>query len=218
MKRLIAILLSLTMICCLAASMAETAQEPAQEQQGLQNFGTISVNGIYALTGQIPEGYQVTLETAETGLLHGSLLNSDSAKPALAFTIIFDETYADVQRMNDLSQEDLNFLESTFEDPEKEVTYTETAYGTKLMCVSTKVESWDYLSILTIYKGYMIELNMFAGPGSDGRLTEEQKQIAIDFLSNMNFEAMTGAEAQAAEEQAVAAEKEAGASEEKPAD
>ena len=59
------------------------------------------------------------------------------------------------------------------------------------MCVSTQVEGWDYLSILTVYKGYMIELNMFAGTGSDGKLTEEQKKIAVDFLSNMNFETIT---------------------------
>ena len=184
MKKLIAAVLCALMCFCFSAVLAE-------QEQGLQEFGTIDANGLYKLTGTIPQGYEVSVETAETGLLHGTLLNQDSTKPALAFTIIFDETYANVERMNDLSEEDLDFLLSTFDDPEKEVSYTETGYGTKLMCVSTQVENWDYLSILTIYKGYMVELNMFAGTGTDGTLTSEQKQIAVDFLSNMNFEAMT---------------------------
>ena len=172
MKKLTAVVLCALMCFCFSAVLAE-------QEQGLQEFGTIDANGLYKLTGTIPQGYEVSVETAETGLLHGTLLNQDSTKPALAFTIIFDETYANVERMNDLSEEDLDFLLSTFDDPEKEVSYTETAYGTKLMCVSTQVENWDYLSI------------MFAGTGTDGTLTSEQKQIAVDFLSNMNFEAMT---------------------------
>ncbi len=183
MKKLIAAVLCAMMCFCFSAVLAE-------QEQGLQEFGTIDTNGLYKLTGTVPPGYEFSVETAETGLLHGTLLNQDPAKPALAFTIIFDETYADVERMNDLSDEDLEFLLSTYDDPEKEVSYTETAYGTKLTCVSTQVVDWDYLSIPTIYKGYMIELNMFAGTGSDGKLTSEQKQIAVDFLSNMNFEAM----------------------------
>jgi len=185
MKKLIALTLSLMMLFCLTVSMAEQEQE-----QGLQDFGSLDANGMYALTGQVPEGYELTIDTAESGHLMGTLLNSDNEKPALVFNIIYDETYSDVERMNDLSQEDLDFLASTYTDPDTEISYAETAYGTKLMCVSSEVDSWDFLAILTIYKGYMIELDMFAGTGTDGTLTEEQKQMAIDFLSNMNFEAM----------------------------
>ena len=186
MKKLIAFILSAMLCLCFSSVLAE---------QGTQEIGTINANGLYKLTGSLPEGYALHVETEEEGLLHGTLQHSDPLKPSLVFTLIFDETYADVERMNDLSQEDLDFLLSTFEDPEKQVSYTETSHGTKLMCVSTQVENWDYLSILTIYKGYMIELNMFAGTGSDGTLTEEQKQIAIDFLSNMNFESLAEAPA-----------------------
>lgn len=172
------------------AATSNTQESGAAAANGLQEFGTVDANGLYKLTGTLPEGYEASIEIAEAGLLHGVLQHLDSTKPVIAFTIVFEETYAEVERMNDLSQEDLDFLISTFESPEK-VTYTETAYGTKLMCVSTQLENWDYLTILTIYKGYMIELNMFAGPGTDGQLTDEQEKIAIDFLSDMNFEAMT---------------------------
>jgi len=173
-----------------AAAASSPQESGTAAANGLQEFGTVDANGLYKLTGTLPEGYEASIEIAEAGLLHGVLQHPDSTKPVIAFTIVFEETYAEVERMNDLSQEDLDFLISTFESPEK-VTYTETAYGTKLMCVSTQLENWDYLTILTIYKGYMIELNMFAGPGTDGQLTDEQEKIAIDFLSDMNFEAMT---------------------------
>ena len=172
-----------------AAGANGPQESGALDANGLQEFGTVDANGLYRLTGALPEGYEVSIEIAEEGLLHGVLQHPDSTKPVIAFTIVFEETYAEVERMNDLSQEDLDFLVSTFDSPE-EVTYTETAYGTKLMCVSTQLENWDYLTILTIYKGYMIELNMFAGTGTDGHLTKEQEKVAIDFLSDMNFEAM----------------------------
>ncbi len=183
MKKLLAVLLCAALMTACAAALAEEGT--------LQPFGTIDANGLYALTGKLPDGYTFDIETAETGLLHGSLRNPDTTKPILAFTVIFDETYAEVERLNDLGAEDLAFLESTFEDPEKQVSYTETAHGTKLMCVSTQVGGWEYFTILTIYKGYLVEINMFAGEGSGGTLTEEQKKIAVDFLSHMNFEGMT---------------------------
>ena len=45
----------------------------------------------------------------------------------------------------------------------------------------------DFVSIITIYEGYMIEFDMLTGAEAEEGLTEEQIQMCIDFLSDLDF-------------------------------
>ncbi len=173
MKKSLALILCalLALACC--ASLAEGAQE----------IGSINVNGAYKLTAKMPEGYTLKVEENQESFLRGTLSSEDPLKPEMTFSIVYDETYSEVERMNNLTEADLAFLESTFPEG-SEISYGETSEGTKLMIVKANAET-EYMTILTVYKGYMIEFDLFAGP--DGKLTEEQQKQAVTFLSDLQF-------------------------------
>ncbi len=174
MKKLLALVICALLALGGCAALSEDAQE----------IGSINVNGAYKLTAKLPEGYQLEMTQDTEGYLRGTLSSSDPLKPAMIFSIAFDETYSDVERLNDLSDEDLAFLESTF-GPGSEISYGETSEGTRLMFVRTADAQNEFLAVFTIYKGYMIEFDLFAGPG--GKLSAEQESTAITFLSDMQF-------------------------------
>jgi len=181
MKKIICVLLSLLLF---SAACAEAPQGEAVDE--------ITVNGKYIIRCEKPEGYEMNVMVSDSGRIQGTLTaDEDGQRPILAFSIAYEETYADVERMNDLSQEDLAFLEATYAEENPTITYRETAYGSKLMCVTGTVGESDFLSILTVYLGYMIEFDLFPGLETDGRLTEEQIQMAVDFLSAMTFTRIT---------------------------
>ena len=172
------ILLSVLLLCSVAA-----AELPAGEE-----IGSITVNGSYTISCVKPEGYEMQILQEDSTRILGTLTaDEDGNRPILAFSIVYEETYSEIDRMNDLSEEDLAFLEGTYAEENPTITYRETAYGTKLMCVSGTVGTSDFLSILTIYRGYMIEFDVFPGQETEGKLTEEQIQMAVDCLSEMTF-------------------------------
>ena len=110
--------------------------------------------------------------------------------PATMFLAIeFDEIYSEVKRMNDMTEEQLQEIIDTFADDGDEisVSYKETSHGTKLMFVQEAVESIDFVAIITVYEGYMIEFDMLAGPAAEEGLTEAQIQMCVDFLSDLDF-------------------------------
>ena len=180
MKKLLALFSALILTLTLCASLAESTET---------EIGSINVNGNYTLTCAVPEGYSLNVTGAEESSVRGSMVTEDPSRPSMVFSIVFDETYSDVERMNDMTEEDIAFLESTYteENPYAVVSYMETAYGTKLMCVRATLKESDFLSILTVYKGYLIEFDLFPGEESNGLLTDEQVSTAVDFLSGLNF-------------------------------
>ena len=82
-------------------------------------------------------------------------------------------------------------LEETFSAlDEVEVSYTETAHGTKLLVCKENDGDGDteYVQILTVYRGYLIEFDMETSEdAAEKSLTDEQIQMCIDFLSNLDF-------------------------------
>ena len=91
--------------------------------------------------------------------------------------------------MNDLGEEDLKVLEATFTDMnEVEISYQETAYGTKLLIAKEVGDDTDFVDILSVYKGYSIEFVMTPNPEAKAQaLTDEQIGMCIDFLSELDF-------------------------------
>lgn len=159
-------------------------EEPAKEQ-----MGKLNVNGEFALQCKLPEGYSMQLINTLGTKINAFITSEDTEKPILQLSIAFDELFADVDRMNDLPEEALKGLEESFaEMNDVEISYKETAYGTKLLIARETGDDTDFVDILSVYKGYSIEFVMTPNPDAkDQTLTDAQIQTCIDFLSEVDF-------------------------------
>ncbi len=96
-------------------------EAPAKEQ-----MGKLNVNGEFALQCQLPEGYSMQLINTLGTKISAFITSEDPEKPILQLSIAFDELFADVDRMNDLSEEALKGLEESFaEMNDVEISYTD---------------------------------------------------------------------------------------------
>lgn len=156
---------------------------------GTQKLGTLNVNGEFDLTCKLPEGYDLQVVNVRGGKIIASVLPVDITKPQMYLSIAFDETYGNVERMNDLSDDELALLEQTFTDMnEVAISYRETGHGTKLLVAREIGSDVDFVDILAIYKGYFVEFNMTPNPNAANQsLSNAQVQMCIDFLTNLNF-------------------------------
>ncbi len=163
------------------------AKEP--ETPVKESLGSLTVNGEFALQCLLPETYVLQVVNVQGSKIVASILSEDVEKPMLYLTIAYNELYSDVPRMNDLSQEELEILEQSFTDmSEVEISYTETAYGTKLMVAREVGRDTDFVDILTVYRGYDIEFLMSPNPEAKSQqLTDAQVQMCVDFLSELDF-------------------------------
>ena len=178
------------LLILLAAMMALLCVTSYAEEQAKVDIGTISINGAFTLKCGIPDGYEVTPISATPDQVIASITSQDETKPAMVLSVAFDETYADVDRMNDLDQEALALLEKTFTDmdPTVEISYGDTGLGTRLMIAKQTDGEQDYIDFLSVYKGYFVEFVMIAPLASeDKNLSDEQLQLCIDFLTDLEF-------------------------------
>ena len=139
MKRIILFALCLAMALG-GAAMAESAEK--------LTLGTINMNGQFELRCAVPEGYQAITE--DLGAMSDNFLalirSEDTSKPVMTLSIAFDELLADVDRLNDLDEDALAKIEQTFRnEDEVEITYLETAHGTKLMLIKEVRDTVEYV-------------------------------------------------------------------------
>ena len=173
MKKLTAILLAaiLLMSICLASA-----------EDGKTQLGILNVNGAFDIRCRIPEGYELDIEEANTTQIIAYIGSEDEAKPVMALRVAFNELLSDVDRLNDLSDDELKILEGTFlEDENVKISYRSTSYGTKLLVAELEDE---YVVFYTIYKGFEIEFQLT--PGTEP-LNDSQIDMVISFLSDMDF-------------------------------
>ena len=180
MKKALTILLCLAMTLCCASAFAEGVEK--------EYMGTISMNGAFDLRCVLPEGYQLATLQAEPGRYIASIL-ADESKPAMTISIAYNELMSEVERLNDLDNEALAGIEATFRAEDGvEISYMETAYGTKLMVVKEIVDGSDYVDFYTVYKGYEIEFVLTQTEANAGQpITDEQIETAVKFLSDLDF-------------------------------
>ena len=167
-----------------------TVLGPVKEETAAKTqMGKLTVNGEFAIQCQLPEGYAMQLINTLGTKITAFITSEDTEKPILQLSIAFDELFANVDRMNDLTEEALQGLEATFtEMNDVEISYTETAYGTKLLIAREVGEDTDFVDILSVYKGYSIEFVMSPNPNAKNQtLTDAQIQMCIDFLSELDF-------------------------------
>lgn len=153
------------------------------------SLGKLSANGAFDLQCKIPDGYTLQVMTSQTTRIIASLIAEDPQKPQMVLTIIFDETYADVDRMNDMSDEQIEALKGTFTAlSEIEFSDAQTGEGTRLLIAKESGPDEDYVSILTVYKGYLVEFVLTPNPAAaDQTLVDDQIQKCIDFLTDLQF-------------------------------
>ncbi len=183
MKKIMAIMISLALLlgCCGIA---------AAEEDGKLNLGTISINGAFNLRCGLPEGYRIQPIKMTREQILAVLISDNPENPVMQLSVAFDETYSDVDRMNDLDQDAMELLESTFtaEDPTVEISYGDTGLGTRLLIASQREGNFHYIDFLSIYRGYFVEFAMVPGQyASDKTLTDDQMRLCIDFLTDLDF-------------------------------
>ena len=162
-------------------------EQPAVDEA--TRIGTLNVNGEFLLHGKIPDGYRLQVISARNTKIIAALIAEDESRPQMLLTIAFDEMFADVERMNDLSAEEIEALKATFTDMnEVEFSEAETAAGTKLLIARETGSDEDFVSIISLYRGYSVEFVLSPNPNAaEQKLTDAQIQAGISFLSNLEF-------------------------------
>jgi hypothetical protein len=163
--------------------------ETETETGGVQQLGTLNVNGEFDLTCKLPDGYNLQVLKARGDRIVAAVLSQDMTKPQLYLSIAYDETYGEIERINDMNDDDLLILEDSFRDMnDVEISYAQTGYGTKLLIAKETGADTDFVDILAIYKGYFVEFNMTPNPKAASQtLTEDQVRMCIDFLTDVDF-------------------------------
>ena len=191
MKKILALALCLMMILC-ACAAAETA--------GKQELGKLKVKNAFTIQyGELPEGY--TLDDIDEDDLGISALISGPDDVAIVVKITYDDLYSEVERLNDLPEEEMEVIKRTFTDEFDNVEFEirETAYGTMLLVSTISFDDGSIVgNIFTIYQGYDVELFIFS-VGEDP-VTEEVLQNMVKFLSDMDFVPAEGASAEQKEQ------------------
>ena len=179
MKKILSILLCLVLGLGCGIAAAESAQK--------DDYTVMPVNGMFNIRGVTPEGYVMQDYLSDDTSMVVFFSSEDAARPYFSISIAFLEEYANVERMNDMSEAEISALVG--EDPtvSDDIQMMETEYGTKVMILRSSDPLYDFACFVTVYKGYEVALNMFPGEGSDGKLTEEQIALAMKFLSDLDF-------------------------------
>ncbi len=185
-KKIMAVILSLALLLGCAAAVAEEPQAVSEKTK----LGTISINGAFTLKVGIPEGYTLTPLVMNRDQVLSLFTSEDPEAPIMQLSVAFDESFADVERMNDLTQEDRELLELSYTvmDPTVVIEYGQTGLGTELLIARQETGDQHYIDFLSIYKGYFVEFAMVAAAtATDKTLTPEQMRLCIDFLTDLDF-------------------------------
>ena len=174
MKKIIALALSLMLLLCMAAALADETAEKTR-------LGTLQVGGAFVIQSRIPDNYTFTTITATELNLVGTLTGGEG-QPEVVVSIAYSEEYFGVERFNDVDEETVQKIREGFLDMD-EVTFEdiETAYGTKLLKVTQAAGT--FVDIYTIYKGYELEFVLTAPDG----VQDKDVQMLVDFISDMDF-------------------------------
>lgn len=177
MKKLIALMLSLMLLFSIALP---AVAEDAAHKHAIAYDDSLTVEIV------IPDGYTVE-ETNVMGALLMILAPVDEGKNYFVTAIAPDEDVADVERLNDMSDDQIQAIVEEFcadlNDPT--VTFGETGMGTKLIIIDDNgVEGSDTALIVTVYKGYFITTYVF--PAGE-TVTDAEKEMAIQFYTDMAF-------------------------------
>ena len=174
MKKIIALALSLMLILCAAAVLAEGTAEKTE-------LGSLKVGQAFTIRSKVPENYTFSLVTSNELNLVG-ILSGGEGRPTVYISIAYNEEYNDVERFNDVDEATVQEIRDSFQDMDEVVFEDlETAYGTRLLKVTQANKS--FADIYTIYKGYELEFVLTA----QDEVQDADIQMLVDFISDMDF-------------------------------
>lgn len=147
MRKVIALLLALSLCLFAAAALAEEVHIPE------------SADG-FDLSVVVPEGYTLGTHTLDDGLSITTFLPDDpDARPELTLVIAFSELYADLSMTDDLTDVQLEDLYDILDDGYLSDGYSMvmTDAGLKYMQIVDNEPNNGYAALVTIHDGYFIE-------------------------------------------------------------
>ena len=167
-------ILAALMLCTAAAFAEEAAPQPT----------TLPAVDGYEITAVIPDGYTMNTYELELGVLF-ALVPDDPARANVVMTVTHSEEMDGLTLNGELTEEQEAQLRASLlgDAVNPEISHRETAHGTHLILVHEQSEADEYLVILTLWNGYIIETDVFPGEGTN-ELTDEQINTAIQFISD----------------------------------
>ena len=178
MKKMIALLLGLMMLMTCATALGEAEKA---------SMGVLKVSKAFDIRySPLPNDYQLSITRQDADYIHADIEAATETQPRMDLVNAFSDLWEGTEKLNDVSEEDLEAVRESFREeyPDAEFSFRETAYGTKLMLVTTPTGQDAY--IYTIYKEHEIEIHIFTGLQQDA-LEEADIERVVDFLSNMDF-------------------------------
>ena len=179
MKKILSALTCVMLLMSFCTAFAENGQK--------EDYTVVTVNGAFNIRGITPDGYRLTDINNDDTTIGAWFNTEDQTRPSFVLIISFLEEYAGVDRLNDLTEEEM--AELVDEDPtlSDKIDIMETEYGTKVMILRSNDPKDDFACFVTVYRGYEVGLNLFPGLESGGSLTDEQIELAMKFLSDLDF-------------------------------
>ena len=162
---------------------------PAHPASAEAQLGTLNVNGAFTLQCKLPEGYKLDVLISQNSRIVGAVMPEDAKKPQMLLTVAYDETFSDKERLNDLTDEEVEALKASFTDlNDVEFSDMETSHGTKLLMAKEIGDDADFVDFISLYKGYSVEFVLtHDSDAADQTLTDEQIKMCVDFLSDLDF-------------------------------
>ena len=192
MNKLIALILSLMVLLCCAAAVAEEAAEPVvidtlivtEADDEIMEAMHVEAGTAINITVEAPADYVILPEVGDPDTVHLTFVG-----PEGSVTYYLNIAYSDMfgnYTLNELSEEEFaqakEWLTEDFNDAMVEV--TETGMGTKVIAVEEQNAEDDYGFLLTIYRGYFIQVDMFK---AGAELTREEFKTGLDILTSLAF-------------------------------
>lgn len=178
MKRIIALALSLVILLACAAAAAETEKE---------SMGILKVNKAFDIRySALPNEYKLSILQQNDMTIIAHIKSPRTNIPQMDLVIAFNDGWAETERLNDVSEEDLQAIRDSFIEEYENLDFDirETAAGTHLLTVTVPGGQDAY--VYTIYKGHEIEIHLYPGK-EQGTLTDVDIERVVAFLSDMDF-------------------------------
>ena len=177
MKRIIALVLSLALLLACTAALAEEKE----------SMGVLKVNKAFDIRySALPDDYTLSIYQQNDMTIIANIKSSQETLPRMGLVIAFNDEWAETERLNDVSEEDLQAIKDSFSEEYDNLAFEtrETNAGTQLLVVRAPSGLDAY--VYTIYKGHEIEIHIFPGTEQDV-LEEADIERVVAFLSDMNF-------------------------------
>ena len=178
MKKIAVLVLTVVSIVSCTSVLAESKKVHHQE--------IINVGNEFSIKCAVPEGYNSEIVTAPEYIGTTAIISSaDEQKPAAILTVAFDEMLSDIRTLDDLSEDGLEKIKSTFyTEDDVSISCITADNGNKILVVKENSSEANYMDFYMIHNGYAVEILIT----SIGNLSDEQIAKAVECVKEIEFE------------------------------